>query len=292
MEDNISRKIDDLGLKDMKKEVLLDIFGSDKSKEKGIIDSLDKDEFVAKVDSLVEKWKSMEKGIFPGKEPRFAAYFGDHIEEDMNDGMLLSTRRKAGLKDEFFYNNAQECSNFKYKSKIQEAKVSTTPGYCPNLRSTWTEALVTYRKLVEEANRDKQRAELQKGSFVLSERYRHLQVPLNKWSAMTPKEKQSHLAKGDTEYFRSQRSAILYNWNFQNFQECLHGSWVNACRIVDLQGMANHPIDPAKRTVISLSGSTTHTVKMAMRKKQLSCDEFCPRFRGGDLCPYDCRCTQ
>lgn len=197
VEDNISRKIDDLGLKDMKKEVLLDIFGSDKRKEKGIIDSLDKDEFVAKVDSLVEKWKSMEKGIFPEKEPRFAAYFGDHIEEDMNDGMLLSTRRKAGLKDEFFYNNAQECSNFKYKSKIQEAKVSTTPGYCPNLRSTWTEALVTYRKLVEEANRDKQRAVLQKGSFVLSVRYRHLQVPLNKWSAMTPKEKQSHLAKVD-----------------------------------------------------------------------------------------------
>ena len=82
MKEDISRKVDDLGLKDMKNEVLLDIFGSDKSKEKGTVDSLDEDEFVAKVDSLVEKWKSMEKGIFPReKESRFAAYFRDHIEE-------------------------------------------------------------------------------------------------------------------------------------------------------------------------------------------------------------------
>ncbi|CAH3196961.1 unnamed protein product [Porites evermanni] len=41
--------------------------------------------------------------------------------------------------------------------------------------------------------------------------------------------------------------------------------------------MANHPIDPSKRTVISFSGSTTHTVKMGKQKKQLYCDE------GGDL---------
>ena len=43
--------------------------------------------------------------------------------------------------------------------------------------------------------------------------------------------------------------------------------------------MANHPIDPTKITVISLSGSTTHTVKMGKQKKQLYCDEFCPRFK-------------
>ena len=93
------------------------------------------------------------------------------VERDMKDGMLLSTRRRAGLKDKFFYNNAQECSNFKYKSKIKEAKVSTTPGYRPNLKCMWSEALVTFRRLVEEASRDKQRAVLQKGSFVLSEQH-------------------------------------------------------------------------------------------------------------------------
>ena len=224
----------------------------------------------------------------------------------MKDGMLLSTRRKAGLKDEFFYNNAQECSNFKYKSKIKEAKVSTIPGYRPNLKCTWTEALVTYRKLVEEASRNKQRAVLQKGSFVLSERYRHLQVPLNKWSAMTPKEKQSHLTKVDasvkenptvalsleddqtpsTSEARDPVSCTIGTFEDSQLPECLRGSWVNACKIVDLQGMAHHSIDPTKRTVISLSGSTTHTVKMGTQKKQLSCDEFCPRFKEVAICAH------
>ena len=116
----------------------------------------------------------MEKVIFPERSPRFADYFRDHVKEDMKDGMLLSTRRKAGLKDESFYKYAQECSNFKYKSKIKEAKVSNTLGYHPNLKRMWTETLVMYRKLVEDASREKQMAVLQKGSFVLSEQYRHL----------------------------------------------------------------------------------------------------------------------
>ena len=72
-------------------------------------------------------------------------------------------------KTNFSITITQECSNFKYKSNIKEAKVSTTPGYRPNLKCTCTEGLVTYRKLMEEASRDKQRAVLQKGSFVLSE---------------------------------------------------------------------------------------------------------------------------
>ena len=196
VEDDIGRKISDLGLKDMTMEVLKDIFGCDKNQEKGIVDSADEEEFVAKVNSVVDKlWDHLEKSLHPAKEPQFAKYFRDCIEDDMKEGMLLPTRRDAGLNDEFFYNNAQECSNFKYKSKIQEAKMSTSPGYRPNLKCTWTEALVIYRKVVEEVNRDKQRAVLQKGSFVLAEKYKHLQVLLHKWSAMTPKEKQTHLAK-------------------------------------------------------------------------------------------------
>ena len=73
--------------------------------------------------NLVEKWNSLEKGIFPGKEAQFVEYLRNHIEEDMKEGMLLPMRRRAGLKDVFFYNNAQECSNFKFKSKIKEANM-------------------------------------------------------------------------------------------------------------------------------------------------------------------------
>ena len=44
----------------------------------------------------------------------------------MKDGMLPSCRRGAGLEPEFFFNNAQECANFKYKSKVGEAKMENS----------------------------------------------------------------------------------------------------------------------------------------------------------------------
>lgn len=175
---------------------------------------------------------------------------GDHIEEDMKDGMLLSTRRKPGLKD------IAAISSTNLKSKKQ--KCQTTLVTVLNLKCMRTEALVMYRKLVEEASRDKQMAVLQKGSFVLSEQYRHLQVPLNKWSEMTLKQNQSHLAKVDvsakenptvalsleddqppsTSEPREPVSCAIGAFEDSKLPECSRISWVNACKIVDLYGMA------------------------------------------------------
>ena len=304
VEDDITRKLANLGLNDMKMEVLKDIFGSEKEREKGIVDSISEDEFVAKVLSVADKWERLEKGIHPGKEPQFVQYFRDCIEEDMKEGMLLSTRRKAGLNDEFFYNNAQECSNFKYKSKILEEKMNTSPGYCPRVKCTWTEALVLYRNLVEEVNRDKQRAVLRKGSFVLADRFKHLEIPLHNWSTMTPREKQAHLAKADPTVKEVSTAALEFDQENQgpgtsstsdgsctigcfedaSLPECLRGSWANASRIVDLEGTTSHPNDPNKRVVISLSGPTTHTVEISKNRKKLTCDAHCPRFKEMAIC--------
>ena len=49
-----------MGLNDMRMEVLKDIFGSEKDKEKGIVDSTEEDEFVAKVSSVADKWDGIE----------------------------------------------------------------------------------------------------------------------------------------------------------------------------------------------------------------------------------------
>lgn len=63
-------------------------------------------EQIQEVFSLLGRPESLEENevtlallLFPERTPRFADYFRDHIEEDMKDGMLLSTRRKPGLKD-------------------------------------------------------------------------------------------------------------------------------------------------------------------------------------------------
>ena len=75
VEEDITRKLANLGLNDMKMEVLKDIFESDKEREKGILDSISQDEFVAKVLSVADKWECLEKGIHPGKEHQFVQYF-------------------------------------------------------------------------------------------------------------------------------------------------------------------------------------------------------------------------
>lgn len=105
VQDDIIRKLSNMRLNDMKMEVLKDIFGSDKDKDKdkGIVDSTEEDEFVAKVSSKADQWDGIEQRIHSGKEPQFSKYFRECIQEDMKEGMLLSTRRKDDLGDEFFF---------------------------------------------------------------------------------------------------------------------------------------------------------------------------------------------
>jgi len=55
-------------------------------------------------------------------------------------------------------------------------------------------------------------------------------------------------------------------------------------KIVDLQGTANHPNDPSKKVVISLSGPTTHTVQISKNQKNLTCDDNCPRYKEMAIC--------
>ena len=185
VKDDVARKLSDLGSGAMKDEVLKDIFGDDKSKEKIIVDTMSQDEFFAKVIAVTEKWDVLEKSKHPDKEPTFSEYFRSNIEEEMKNGTLLSVRRNVGLDDELFYNNGLECANFKYKSKIKEEKMQSAIGYRPHTKSKWVETITFYQKMVEDTNRSKQLAVLKKGSFVLSREYSHLEVPLLKWSKMT-----------------------------------------------------------------------------------------------------------
>ena len=157
---------------------------------------------------MAYKWERLEKGIHLGKEHRFVRYFRDCIEEDMKEGMLLSTRRNVGLDDKFFCNNAQECSNSKYKSKILKEKMNTSPGYRPHVKCTWTETLVLYRNLVEEVNRDKQHAVLRKDLFVLVGHFKYQKIPLHILSTRTPWERQAHLAKVDPTV----KKRLLQHW--------------------------------------------------------------------------------
>ena len=56
------------------------------------------------------------------RNPEFGDYFVTYVADDMKEGMAPEIRRIIGLKDDFYYDNALECQNFRYKQKIEEAK--------------------------------------------------------------------------------------------------------------------------------------------------------------------------
>ena len=130
-------------------EIFLEMSG----RKRGIIDSETTEEFLAKVESVSNKWDKIEQDV-TGETPEFSRYFQRNIQDDMMNGMLLPVHRQAGLKDEFFYNNIQESSNFLYKSKVKEMKVVEGAGYRPDPKCMWSEAVTVYGNIVHQSKRD------------------------------------------------------------------------------------------------------------------------------------------
>ncbi|XP_031553337.1 uncharacterized protein LOC116290448 [Actinia tenebrosa] len=291
--DDITRKVNELGLNKACNEILKDIFGCERNKEKGIVDTTSDDEFLAKAMSVTDKWDGMEIEKKKTDSPEFSHYFRTYIQEDLKNGMLLGARRKAGLGDEFFYNNAQECSNFKYKSKIRESKFENATGYRPSMKCTWVEAIKIYGSMVEEVNREKERALLRKGQFLLSPNYRHLEITIQQWSSMTPNERQQRLAKLSlkscatpfTVESKEKHATPLGKFEDTSLPEFLRGSFMNASKIVELKGVGPFPNNTNKRTVISLSKSTVHTVDI-QKSGKVVCNDTCPRYKEHAICAH------
>jgi hypothetical protein len=161
--------------------------------------------------------------------------------------------------------------------------------------------------MVEAVNRDKQRAVLAKGPYLLSPEYQHLQRSLLRWVKMLKREKQTHLAKVDAsckkvgaiapvlqqgQTAESSTSAtatsdnIIGNFQKSKLPEFLKGSWNNACKIVEQDGVGPFPNNDNRRAVISLTSPTVHTVEIRANGKKFVCDNHCPRFKECAICAH------
>lgn len=201
------------------------------------------------------------------------------------------------LGDEFFYNNGQECSNFKYKSKIREKKMQHSTGYRLHMKCTLEEVIVIYKEMVEEVNREKQRAVIGKGPYQLAAAYKHLEVSQLEWSSASDG-RVDHIAKVDPSWKKAgviptatedknqcAADATLGRFEQTGLPAFLHGSWKNACKIIEMQGIGPFPNDKNKMTVISLTTETSHTVQMPAHGK-FACDKNCPRFKEFSMCAH------
>ena len=119
VEDDVIRKLAELGVVGpAREEILKDIFGNEKEKVLGLIDSESEESFDDKLLALIAEWDKREETSKANKEPAFSTYFKSHIAKEMKRKMILPVRRQAGLGDEFFYDNATESINHRFKVKI------------------------------------------------------------------------------------------------------------------------------------------------------------------------------
>ena len=147
LEDDMKCKMSTLGIELVEqRSILKDVFGSVEDGEKGLVDSGNSVEFDERLQVLKAVWN-----------PEFWDYFITYVADDMKEGMAPEIRRNIGLKDDFYYNNALECQNFRYKQKIEEAKKEKEPGVKTS-ECSWVEAIDTYKTMLQEARNNIQRA--------------------------------------------------------------------------------------------------------------------------------------
>ena len=66
--------------------------------------------------------------------------------------------------------------------------------------------------------------------------------------------------------------------------EYLHGSWVNADKIIELGGICQHPSGPSKYCVMSLTQGSVHTVQN-FKSGNMNCFD-CPHFDSYGICAH------
>ena len=149
-EDDVDRKLSSLGITgEARNKFKKDIFGSEASKEKGLIDSLSAAEFDSKLLLLRPEWEKREMEARQTTNPEFVHYFDVHLAQEMKEKMILSVRREAGLGDEFFFDNASESINHRFKVAIRNEKPSPDPTGARDLHCTMAEAAAIYHKMLQ-----------------------------------------------------------------------------------------------------------------------------------------------
>ncbi|KAK3747614.1 hypothetical protein QZH41_013674 [Actinostola sp. cb2023] len=89
-EDDVDRKLSGLGISGKaRKDFKDDIFGNEKNKELGLIDSKSEENFDTKLYALEEIWDEREKADRKTIEPEFLKYFKSYLVRDMKEKMIL-----------------------------------------------------------------------------------------------------------------------------------------------------------------------------------------------------------
>ena len=196
VQDNVTCKMAALNITgEAKIEILADIFGDRKSKQKGLIDRESDEEFDAKLLPLKKSWNKAEKSSSLCEKPEFFTYFLVHISTDMKTKMMLPIRRSAGLGDKFYFNNCKESINGSLKKEIEKQKLCANPG-SPS-KCSYVEFINIMPKFVDKYRRNVHRAVKRDGPYRLAPEFQHLEVSEETWKELSSSERVTKIALVD-----------------------------------------------------------------------------------------------
>ena len=171
-----------------------DIFGytySDGTYHEGLVDSCDAETFDAQLKDLKEKWDHHEKEAFSDRkshDPKFHIWFSRFKAEDFRQCTLRPLREDIGLgcPPKAFYTNDSESINALLKQSL---------GY---KKHQWGVFNNKVKHLVEQQQREVEKAVIGYGESQLKPQYSFLSIPEEKWFRMSQEQRQQHLRRFNT----------------------------------------------------------------------------------------------
>jgi len=293
VEDNIKKKLTDLGISgDARASFLNDIFGKDSKQEKGLVDSLSKEQFDAKLLAIRTTWDERECKARKTVEPKFFDYFSRNIAISMKERMLFSIRRNAGLGDNFYYNNSSESMNDRLKKRIRQIKRDAQPSGNAEIYCSLSEMVDVYKELVDECRRNIHRAIIDLGPYRLDESVANSKVSAEKWRDLTDAQKEKKIQIIDPLFKiqvenapHSSQKNIIGCFEESGLPGMFKESWNKANVIIERKGVQGVPGTDKTKVVISLGNpEAPHLVKGSDKWKMIICD--CKGFEKNSLCHH------
>ena len=296
--DNCKAKLQEMKISnDCVLEIIQDILGSFLRGKPGLVDACTSKELRSQLHSLQSKWERIAPGFF--------SWFLEHKVQVIESSMLASVRESAGLGSppEPFYTNEIESINRVIKQKT---------GY---KSSEWPEFCRLAKELIEDQQSEVEKAVIGVGEYRFCEEFKHLEIPLGKWSSMTKMQRTNYLQKitrlslqeakvPPSSKPRAQSTApTVLSKAFkicgQTFsaENCLLAANVLQCMFDKAEKLVQgtNSICPSPGTVNvklveSKSGSRPHFVTVKADNKY-ACDSDCPMWKCSKICSHTIACA-
>ena len=284
-------------------EILDDVFGKKIGTVyvEGLVDADDVDDFDAKLESLLTKWKSDDVSTTSASDIyKFIDWFQSCKVPVIRSSMIKGVREECGLGSPpaTFTTNASESANYMLKHKVNY-KQNELP-----------EFLEKYKELVHEQEQEVNKALLGRGKYELRNQYQSWHIPESKWFSMTTSQREQHIHKfsvasvmdisqceGDAHSIcigQDQSLSSSLSVDFSALTDCtrvplncLQGIWNKAAELLKTDNaiVAAPGSDNGAKFVLSYRGSKPHLVT-PKKTEVFACDSDCANWKALGICAH------